>query len=298
MTAIFKPFRQALQGTGFPIIAELLFPAPVPAGEALRQGRLLAGSVNAIQVAESTDSGIQAAPLALASLLMRDGIDTVPRISCRNRNRIALQSDLLGMRALGVNSIILIQGSALPGEQSVAARAVLDVNCLDLVAMAQGINEEDWPDTAHEFLIGTGAKVFSPAPDWTADELLARANSGARFLQTQPCFSPDLLKKYMQSLVQARLTWNFSVIITLAPLPSTDMARWLIENGRDVLIPDTVIDRLDNATDPVQEGIEICAGLMRDFSELPGVSGFNLLTLGNPDAVIASVLASGLGPNT
>ncbi len=120
--------------------------------------------------------------------------------------------------------------------------------------------------------------------------------AGARFLQTQPCFNLVLLRRYLQGLVQAKVTWKYSVIVTLAPLPSAKMARWLAENNRGALIPDALIERLENSTDPEQEGIEICAELMREIADIPGVSGINLLTLGNPRAVTASIKASGLRP--
>ncbi len=287
-------FRDALQGTGLPITAELSMPGRLTADDMLRQADRLADSVDAIQVAESLGSGVRAAPLALAGLLLRNGIDAVPRISCRNRNRIALQSDLLGFRALGIGSLVLVKGSHVPGEKASPAKSVFDANCPELVAMAQGITEETWRGSAHEFVIGTGATVYAPEPGWSAGYLQARAAAGARFLQTQPCFNIDLMSRYMEALVQAKLTWKFSVIVTLAPLPSVPVARWLMENGRSVLLPESILERLETARNPENEGIEICAGLMRDYSKLPGVSGFNLLALGKPAAVAAAIRASGL----
>lgn len=287
-------FRKALHGTGLPIMAELSLDETTTVDDALRQADQLSGSVDAIQVAESPEGQPRIAPLALASLLLRRGIDPVPRISCRDRNRIALQSDLLGCRALGVSSLILVNGSVPEASEDTGAKPVFDLRCPELIAMAQAINEEEWPDTEHEFIIGTGATVFAPKPGWKAASLQARAMAGARFLQTQPCFNPFLLRQYMHGLVEARLTWKFSVVVTLAPLVSADMARLLAVNGRSVLIPDALVERLENAADPIQEGIDICAGLMTEFAGLPGVSGINLLTLGNPDAVIAAIKTSGL----
>ena len=289
-----KTFRKTLQGTGFPITAELILRRETTIDEALRQAELLSGSVDAIQVTESPGYRAQVAPLALAALLIRQGIDPVPRLSCRDRNRIALQSDLLGLRALGVSSLVLINGSPLPEGNALNARPVFEVTCPELVAMAHSMNEEDWSETAHEFIIGTGATVFAPEQGWSADSLRARAMAGARFLLTQPCFNLKLLQKYMHGLVAAKLTWKYSVIVTLAPLPSADMARWLAQHQRDVLIPDVLIDRLDNSPNPEQEGIDICASLMKEFAKLPGVSGINLLTLGKPEAAIAAIEASGL----
>jgi methylenetetrahydrofolate reductase (NADPH) len=286
-----KTFRKALQGTGFPITAELFLRRQSTVDDALQQASQLTGYVDAVQVADNPNSWVQISPLALSSLLIRQGIDPIPRLSCRDRNRIALQSDLLGLRAMGVSSLILVKGSPLPEGNDLNAKPVFDLNCPELVTMAQAMNEEDWPGAGHEFVIGTGATVFGPEPGWKADYLLARAKAGARFLQTQPCFNLVLLRRYLQGLVQAKVTWKYSVIVTLAPLPSANMARWLAENHQGTLIPDALIERLKNSADPEREGIEICTSLMREIVDIPGVSGINLLTLGRPEAVVAAIEA-------
>jgi methylenetetrahydrofolate reductase (NADPH) len=291
-----KTFRKALQGSGFPITAEFSQPGQMTVDELLKQADLLAGSVDAIQLAENPGSGAHVSPQAMAALLIRHGIDPLPRLSCRDRNRIALQSDLLGLRALGISSLIINRGNQLPPGREKRAKPVFELSCQELVAMAHAMNEENWSDGDHEFVIGTGAAVAAPGPDWTAASLVARASAGARFLQTQPCFNLDLLDRYMQRLVEEKLTWSYSVIVTLAPLPSAEKARWLLQNNRNTLIPDAVLDRIENAPDPEQEGIDICVELMQEIARIPGVSGINVLSLGNPDAVIAAIEASGLRP--
>jgi methylenetetrahydrofolate reductase (NADPH) len=257
-----KTFRQALQSAGFSITAELSVQRQTTIDEALRQAGVLAESVDAIQVPWNSDSQGQASPLALAGLLIRQGIDPIPWLDCRDRNRIALQSDLLGLRAIGVTSIILNRGRHSTNGNELKSRPVFDLSCRELVAMANAMNEEEWSGSGNEFVIGTGAAAVAPETDWDAGPLLARASAGARFLQIQPCFDLDLLRQYMQRLVEARITWNYSVIVSLAADP--------------------------------RDRVETCAGQMREIAEIPGVSGFNLLTLGDPEAVIAAIDASGL----
>jgi methylenetetrahydrofolate reductase (NADPH) len=289
-----KTFRQVLQGSGFTFTAELSLHRETTIDEALQQAAVVTGCVDAIQLAENPSGRAQVSPLALSGLLARNGIDAVPRLICRDRNRIALQSELLGLRALGVSSLILDKGSRLPAGQEPNTKPVFDLSCRELVAMANAMNEEEWDDGEHEFVIGTSATVFAPEPGWNAELLLARAGAGARFLVTQPCFDPKMLRLYMRRMVEAKVTWNYSVIVTLAPLPSAESARWLVENHRGAVIPDSVIERLEKVPDPQLEGIDICAELMRDIAGIPGVSGFNLLTLGSPEAVVAALEASGL----
>ena len=98
----------------------------------------------------------------------------------------------------------------------------------------------------------------------------------------------------MHRLVEARITWYYSVIVTLAPLPGADAARWLLKNSRETVIPEALVQRLEKAANPEREGVDICAGLIREISKIPGISGVNLLTLGNPESVIAVIESSGL----
>jgi methylenetetrahydrofolate reductase (NADPH) len=160
--------------------------------------------------------------------------------------------------------------------------------------MAASMNEEDGADAERGFLIGTSAAAYSPAIGGDAESLLARAGAGARFLQIRPCFDAGALREYMQKLVQAKLTWNYSVIVTLAPLCSVETARWLLENSMGALVPESLIAKLDKADDPENEGIDLCAGLMREYAGIPGISGVNLLTLGQPGAVGSAIRSSGL----
>jgi hypothetical protein len=98
----------------------------------------------------------------------------------------------------------------------------------------------------------------------------------------------------MDHLVDAKITWSFSVIVTLAPLLCVESARWLQEHGDGASIPATVWKMLDNSSDPERTGIDFCAGLMREFAEFPGVSGLNVLTMGNPGTVRTIIDESGV----
>ena len=116
-------------------------------------------------------------------------------------------------------------------------------------------------------------------------------------MQTQLCFNADTLRRYMRMLVEQKMTWNYSVMVSLTPLPSAETARWIKKNMADSLIPKHVIERLEQADDPRQEGIRICAELMQEIVEIPGVSGINLMTTGDSEAITEALQASGLAAN-
>jgi methylenetetrahydrofolate reductase (NADPH) len=194
-----------------------------------------------------------------------------------------------------VSSVLLMRGHKIPRDHPLKAGMIFDTSGRELVAIAAGLVESDPPAADKEFFIGIGARAFRPpAHGWDAKSLQERSRAGARFLQTQLCFNLDILRLYIQCLVAARLTWKYSVMVSLTPLPSAATAKWLKKNLTDARIPDALIRRLEEAADPEREGIEICAELMREIAAIPGVSGVNLMTMGNPRSIRDAIVASGL----
>ena len=288
-----KTFRKALQGTSPCCTATLFSQNRATVGELLRQADELAHAVDAVQIPAPCSPHQTVSPLALAALLLRENIDPVPHLDGRDRNRIALQSDLLGMRALGVSSLLVTEPAPEPDTAEAAAKPVFDVNTSELVKMAQSINEEAWGEAGYEFMIGTGGSVRGDEPQSDRSAKLKLADDGARFLQLAPCFDLPLLREYMAAQVEAKVTWHYSVIVTLAALPSSNSARTLRASLPGCYIPDSLVERLDLAGDGRREGIRICAGLMREVLGIPGISGINLLSLDDPGAVLAAIEHSG-----
>jgi len=264
------------------------------ASDVHRQVDTLGELVDGIQVTDNPWSWVQMSAVSAAGLVLQKGIDPIPMLSCRDRNRIALESDLIGLRAMGVTSVLLTHGEKIPDDHQVKARGVFDTTSLELVAMAAALNDDPSLGPNEEFFIGTGAKVFRPPTEWPAEKLKARADAGARFLQSQFCFNTDIIREYMDALVRLKLTWKCALIISLTVLPSVEAAIWLKKNMRQAKIPIRLIERLQDAVDAELEGIKICAELMQEISEIPGVSGINLMTTGNPESIPAAIKASGL----
>ena len=289
-----KVFRDAIQGEAFTITADLTLQSTSTADDVRRQLQLLAPWVDAVQVTDSPWAWVQMSAVSAASLALQHGIDPIPVLTCRDRNRIALHSDLLGLRAMGVTSVILTRGHKIPKEHPVEARAVFDTSGPELVAIAAGLPREDPPDPKQDLFIGIGARVFRPPHGWDAESLQERSRAGARFIQTQLCFNLGMLRQYMKCLVETRMTWKYSVIISLSSLPSAATARWLKKHLSDSRIPLSVIKRLEDAADPEREGIKLCAETMREVAQIPGVSGVNLMSTGNPESIREAIAMSGL----
>ena len=281
-----KTFREAVQSEQFSISAELTVKRESTADDVRRQADVLGNFVDGIQVTDNPYAWVQMSALSAAGILIDHGVDPVPILTCRDRNRIALQSDLLGLQAQGVTSLMLMRGHRVPKNHSVPASTVFDLTGRELISLAASVSET--------FFIGTGVRAFRPGPRWRAESLVSRAESGAQFVQTQLCFNMDILRQFMKRFVAAKLARSYSVMVSLSPLPSAETARWVKANMSDSRIPADIIQRLEDAKNAEDEGIAICAELMREISEIPGVSGVNLMTTGDTGTIPAAIKASGL----
>lgn len=287
-------FKDALRTKDFVLTAHVNL-VRAPDGDALaRQAEVLKPAVDAVQISDNPGPSIQMCGLAAAALLLRQGLDPIPHITCRDRNRIALESDLIGAAALGVTSLLLMRGSRIPEHMKPRVRGIFDTEAKELMAFVQGLKDDQSRFPVAGLLVGATATVFDPAPDWTPGNLLAKANAGANFVQTQLCFDLEVIRNYMARMVAAKLTQRLHFIMALSPLPSVEAAHWMRDNVKGALIPDAIIRRLRQATDQEREGVEICAELLRELARIPGVSGANLLTLGGLETMPAAIEASGL----
>lgn len=286
-----KRFQAALAATGPAISAELALRRDSKAADVAAQAALYRDRTDGVQIQDNPLAWVHMSALAASSLLLGQGVDPIPRLTCRDRNRIGLLSDLLGLQALGVESVMLGRGRRVGRQHALHASTVFDMTGRELIAMAAGLGEED----GHTPLfIGTGAKAHRVRANWAAEGLSARSESGAQFIQTQLCFNADLLRHWLEALVRVRLTWRFSVVVSLTVFSSAESARWVKANMSDSKVPDALIRRLDGAADEEAEGVAACAEAMQEIAALPGVSGLHLLSMGQPELLAAAIDASGL----
>ncbi len=240
-----KTFQGALSRGAFVLTAELSPAASGSARDCIRQAKGLNACVDGIVLRDGPGAPPPVSHTALAALLLREGVDATPTMDCRDRNRIALQSEILGLRAVGVTSMVLNRGSVAPGTRQPPARGVFDVGGSELIALARETDETG-------LLLGTDAAVPGDPSGWDPGRLLQRSSAGARFLRLRPCPDLERLRRHMARLVDEKLTWHFSVFPSL---------------------------------DPEKHGLDDCAQMIREVRAIPGVSGINLVCRNSPDVV-------------
>jgi methylenetetrahydrofolate reductase (NADPH) len=286
-----KTFRDTTRNNDFTITAQLKLAEDSDREAVLQQIALLKPVVDAIQVTDNPNGVVHLSPLVVANMALQQGIDPVLHMTCRDRNNIALRSDLLGARALGVNSLLIQRGDELNAGYQPKTKEVFEIGSQDLIAAGRQMGDAQ---ESQDFYIGAVVTAFNPKSGWQAKSLVAKADAGARFLQTQICFDMDVLKRYMDRLAALRLTHRTHLIVSIATLRSGESARWLRDNLRGSVVPKSVIQRLDQAADPEQEGIRLCAELLQEMKEIPGVSGVNLVTPGEIETIPAAIHAANL----
>lgn len=287
-------FKDALRTKDFVLTGHLNLAQVTDADSLIKQGEILRSSVDAVQLADNASMKPQLSSISAAALLIPQSIDPIVHFTCRDRNRIALQKDFFGAAALGVTSVMVMRGKKVPKAKAHAVRNVFDTPANELLAFINGLKNDETPLITPDFLVGTNAVIFEPDDDWSPDSLTQKCDAGANFVQLQLCFDMDVLRNYMARIVAAKLTHRVCFLTALSPIPSAEAARSMRDNIKGALMPDTIIARLENASDPESEGIDICAELLQEVAKIPGVSGASLITLGRLETITAAIEKSGV----
>ncbi|MCI0517370.1 MAG: methylenetetrahydrofolate reductase [Woeseiaceae bacterium] len=289
-----KTFRDSTRTTDFTVSSEI-FLKPETTAEMIREAAsLLRGQVSGVLVTDNQFGSIHMSTLAAASLLIGCGVDPIVQLACRNRNRIALLAELLGAAALGVTSLMLIRGNRVPDGFSPRPKAVMDVDATELIATASKMKNDERLSVLPDFFIGGLVTPHAPKAGWDPQKLRRKVDAGAQFVQAHVCMNMPLLRNYMKRLVATGLLRRLHVFVSLAIPGSADDARWLAENRPNVNIPEEIIRRIEQSRDAEQESVRICAELMQQLAEIPGVAGAHLVATRNLATVPAAIEASGV----
>ena len=273
--------------------AELPLLPDATASTVIADAKSLSTHVDGLLLTDNQYGQVHMSPMAAAGFLIGAGLDPIVQLSCRNRNRIALISEILGFRAMGVSSLMLIQGTKVPKNYQPRPAAVMDMQPRELIATAKLINEDDGLGR-HEFLIAASGTIHDRKAAPQQEELLAKANAGARLIITQICFDIELLKRYISDLVSRKLTHRLQIFISLAAPPSAAKASFLRDNRRRALVPDAIIRRLEQSVDAEAEGVAIASELIQQYAEIPGVTGINLVPVDSLETAKSAIELSGV----
>jgi methylenetetrahydrofolate reductase (NADPH) len=281
----------------FAITAEIAPPVSCDADDLRRKAGGLHGFADAVNVTDGAGARAHMSTLAAASILMGMGIEPIVQLTCRDRNRIALQSELMGAAALGVRNLLLLTGDDPKSGDQPDTKPVFDIDSKTLIETARRLRDEGTLPTGRkvgghaDFFIGAADLPIDPPEGWQPNSLLGKVKSGAQFAQTQFCMDAAIVRRYVGVLEQAGVTRQLSVLIGVNPLRSAKSAQWMKSHLYGTIIADSMIKRMEGAADPEGEGIRICVELIEELSTIPGVAGVHIMAPGN-DAAIPKVIAA------
>ena len=294
--------KHLLESGQFALTAEITPPASSSLAELLVKAAPLKGVADAVNVTDGASARAHLESTIAASTLLQNGIEPILQLTCRDRNRIALQSQLLGAAALGLTNILVLKGDDPKAGDQPDAKPVFDLDAAGLAATAVSIR--DLGQLPHgrkvggsaNFFIGVADAPVDPFDGWLPTSLIKKVEAGAQFAQTQFCMDADILRRYVARLAASGLAGRLHLLVGVAPLASGKSARWIRSKLFGSIIPDWIIERLDKAGDPIAEGRAICIDLLKEYAEIPGISGGHIMAPLNESSiplVIESVRASG-----
>lgn len=293
-------FERHLASGQFAVTAELSPPDSADPEEVYSRARVFDGYVDAINATDGSGANCHMSSVAVCALLERRGYTAIMQISCRDRNRLAVQGDVLGASALGISNVLCLSGDSVQVGDHPQAKPVFDLDCMSLIATVRGMRDESRflsgraITTPPRMLIGAAANPFVPPFDYRVERLAKKVSAGAAFVQTQYCFDIPRLEEYMRQVRDLGLDQRCAILVGVGPLNSPRAARWMRDNVPGVHIPDHVIKRLEGADRPKLEGRRLCMELIQQIREVRGVSGVHVMAYRQEEAIAEIIDASGV----
>ncbi|WP_146801809.1 methylenetetrahydrofolate reductase [Bisbaumannia pacifica] len=287
--------ERVLRAGQFAVTAELAPPDSANPEEVYARARVFDGYVDAMNATDGSGANCHMSSVAMCALLSRRGYETVMQVSCRDRNRIAIQGDVLGGAALGINNILCLTGDGVQVGDHPQAKPVFDLDSMSLLETVAGLRDKQvfasgraLSDPPRVFL-GAAENPFVPPHGFRPHRLAKKIAAGAQFIQTQYCFDLSRFRAFMDQSRDLGLLDKCFILPGVGPLASARTAEWMRRHVPGVHIPDAIIRRLEGARDQRVEGRNICIELIQQLREIEGVSGVHVMAH-RQEAYVADII--------
>ncbi len=286
--------KKKLENGEFVVTGEVAPPKGTDVSSIIEELKFYKGWVTAVNITDNQSSVMRASPLAIAKILIDNGVEPIYQITARDRNRLALQSDLLGASILGVENVLCLTGDSIYQGDHPQAKPVFDLDSVQMLYTASLLNQgKDLAgkklNSPTNFFLGAAC---SPNADPLEPEIIKtrkKIQAGARFFQTQAVYEPEKLKQFISVLGE-----DVFILAGIVFLKSAKMAKFMNENISGIYIPEEIIAELESASDPIEKGIEITARLVVKLKEF--VDGIHLMPLGKAEVVPEILTKAGIAP--
>lgn len=296
--------EKILSSGGFAVTGELGPPKGADVSVIERKASLLKGNVDAINVTDNQTAIVRMSSIAVGAILQRMGLEATMQMVCRDRNRIAIQSDIFGAYGLGIRNILCLSGDHQKFGNHPTAKNVFDLDSIQLIQTVKLMRDEhkvlggDEIEGVPAMFIGAAANPFADPFEYRVIRLAKKVAAGVDFIQTQCIYDMDKFERFMQMVRDRGLHEKVHILAGVTPLKSVGMARYMKEKVAGMEVPDEIIARMKSAGKEKarEEGLNICVEQIQRLRQIGGVHGIHLMAIEWEDAVHSIVERAGLLP--
>ena len=284
--------EKVLISGGFAVTAELGPPKSADRALIEKKANLLKGCVDAVNITDNQTAIVRVSSIAAAKLILDMGLEPIIQITCRDRNRLAIQADILGAYLLGIRNVVCLTGDHQCFGNHPSARYVFDLDSVQLIRMVKNMRDEKIFACGEEIkntrksqpkeprmFIGGAANPFADPFEFRVIRLEKKVHAGIDFIQTQCIYDMDRFAEWMKQARERKLHEKCRILAGVTPLKSAGMARYMRDKVAGITMPDFYIDRMAKAADPKSEGIDICVEQIRQLREIEGVAGVHIMAI-------------------
>jgi len=292
--------ERVLRRGEFAVTAELNPPDSANPEDVYERAKVFDGWVDGINAVDASGANCHMSSVGICALLTRMGYAPIMQIACRDKNRIAIQGDVLGAAAMGVANILCLTGDGVQAGDQPGAKPVFDLDSMSLLETIRTMRDQGRflsgrkLTTPPQLFLGAAVNPFAPPHDFRPVHLGKKIAAGAQFVQTQYCFDVPMLKAFMDRARDLGHLEKVYLLVGVGPLASAKTARWIRSNVPGIHIPDAVIARLEGAKDQKAEGKQLCIDIINEVKDIPGVSGIHVMAYRQEEYVAEIVDAAGV----
>ncbi|HPD25535.1 MAG TPA: methylenetetrahydrofolate reductase [Candidatus Marinimicrobia bacterium] len=274
--------REKINSGKFIVCGEIGPPQSCDGDVIRRKAQYFKGIADAVNITDNQTAIPRLSSIASAKILLDEGVEPIIQMTCRDRNRLAIQSDLLGAAALGIRNVLCLTGDYQKLGDNPEAKGVFDLDSIQLIATVAQMNSGYLLSgremkKAPEFLIGGAANPFAVPFEMRLIRLYKKVKAGVNFIQTQPVFDPELFIRWMEKVVEMGLHEKVAILAGVMPVKSVNTLLHMREDVPGVKINDVYIRRMEKAADPQTEGIKIAVEIIQTVKSIKGIRGVHIM---------------------
>ena len=295
--------ERVLREGHFAVTCEIGPPKSADGDVVRKKARLIRGFVDAANITDCQTAIVRMSSIASGVLVREEGVEPVIQMTCRDRNRIAIQADLLGAAALGMRNLLCLTGDHQKFGNHPEAKGVFDLDSIQLLDMVRRMRDEkkfqcgeEIKGKTVEFFLGAAENPFADPFEFRVQRLAKKVAAGAQFIQTQIVYNLERFKKFMEMARDMGLTEKVYILAGVTPPKSFGMARYMKYFVPGLDVPDEILKRLKDAKDKREEGIQIAVEIIEQVKEIPGIAGVHIMAIEWEEAVPEIVKRAGLHP--